>query len=66
MPGPNDKQKIVPLRQLKSDLIGSLVTVRGMVTKVTEVKPMITVACYLCDVCGFEVYQTVAIIYLMQ
>lgn len=57
--GPNDKQKMIPLRNLKSDLIGSLIMVRGMVTKVTEVKPLITVACYLCDVCGFEIYQTV-------
>lgn len=59
MPGPNDKQKLIPLRNLKSSLIGSLVTVRGIVTKITEVKPLITVACYVCDVCGFEVYQTV-------
>jgi len=36
-----------------------LVTVRGIITKTTEVKPMIVVATYTCDECGSEVSQPV-------
>lgn len=36
-----------------------MVTVKAIVVKVSDVKPMITVATYVCDACGFEIYQTV-------
>lgn len=39
--------------------IGKLVTVRGIVTRCTEVKPMMQVATYTCDQCGAETYQPV-------
>ncbi len=57
--GPGSKMKITPLRSLKADVIGALVNVRGIVTRVSEVRPIVNVACYICEVCGFEVYQTV-------
>lgn len=38
---------------------GKLVTVRGIVTRCTEVKPMMQVATYTCDQCGAETYQPV-------
>lgn len=57
--GPGAKKKIAPLRDLKADVIGGYVTVRGMVTKVSDVRPIVSVACYVCEVCGFEIYQTV-------
>jgi DNA replication licensing factor MCM7 len=57
--GPNAKTKVVPIRQLKAELIGSYVQVRGMVTKVSDVRPIVSVACYFCEICGFEVYHTV-------
>jgi len=57
--GPQAKKKILPLRSLKADLIGGYVTVRGMVTKVSDVRPIVSVACYVCEVCGFEIYQTI-------
>lgn len=47
------------MRDIKADKIGKLVTVRGIVTKATEVKPMIVVATYTCDECGSEVSQPV-------
>lgn len=34
-------------------------TVRGIVTRCTEVKPMMQVATYTCDQCGAETYQPV-------
>lgn len=40
--------------------IGKLVTVRGIVTRCTEVKPMMSVATYTCDQCGAETYQPVS------
>ncbi len=39
---------------------GKLVTVRGIVTRCTEVKPMMQVATYTCDQCGAETYQPVS------
>ena len=33
---------------------------QGIVTRVGDVKPLMEVACYTCDACGFEIYQEVA------
>ncbi|KAJ8955589.1 hypothetical protein NQ318_001419 [Aromia moschata] len=54
------RYKIVSIREVKADHIGKLVTVRGIVTRCTEVKPMMCVATYTCDQCGAETYQPVA------
>ena len=50
------------VRKVKADNIGKLVTVRGIVTRSTEVKPVMCVATYSCDQCGAESYQPVSII----
>ncbi|KAM9111321.1 DNA replication licensing factor MCM7 [Pangshura tecta] len=47
------------IQDVKADCIGKLVTVRGIVTRVTEVKPMMVVATYSCDQCGAETYQPI-------
>ncbi|XP_052005836.1 DNA replication licensing factor mcm7-A-like isoform X1 [Xyrauchen texanus] len=52
------KPKVV--RDVKADSIGQLVNVRGIVTRATEVKPMMAVATYTCDQCGAETYQPIA------
>ncbi|XP_058828306.1 DNA replication licensing factor Mcm7 [Topomyia yanbarensis] len=52
--------KAVSIREVKADSIGKLVTLRGIVTRCTEVKPMMTVATYTCDRCGAETYQPVS------
>lgn len=44
--------KAVSVREIKAEHIGSLMTVRGIVTRCTEVKPMMVVATYTCDRCG--------------
>ena len=44
---------------MKADNIGKLVVVRGIVTRCTEVKPVVEVATYTCDQCGAESYQPV-------
>lgn len=53
------RNKTVPIREVKAEHIGKLVTVRGIVTRSTEVKPMMSVATYTCDQCGAETYQPV-------
>jgi DNA replication licensing factor MCM7 len=44
------------MREVKSTNIGSLVTVKGIVTRASDVKPCMKVAVFACDACGFEVY----------
>ncbi|XP_048476043.1 DNA replication licensing factor MCM7 isoform X1 [Rhincodon typus] len=51
------KPKVI--RDVKAESIGKLVTVRGIVTRTTEVKPMMVVATYTCDQCGAETYQPI-------
>ena len=57
IPGPGSKNKTIPLRQLKANQIGSLQTIKGIVVKMTDVKPFLKVASYSCDICGYETYQ---------
>lgn len=52
-------QKPLPVRDVNASSIGKLVCVRGIVTRCTEVKPVVQVATYTCDRCGAESYQTV-------
>eukprot|EP01117_Protostelium_nocturnum_P016082 TRINITY_DN6304_c0_g1_i2.p1 TRINITY_DN6304_c0_g1~~TRINITY_DN6304_c0_g1_i2.p1 ORF type:complete len:596 (+),score=175.43 TRINITY_DN6304_c0_g1_i2:47-1834(+) len=47
------------VRNVKAEHIGRLVKVKGIVTRVVEVKPLIKVATYLCEECGQELYQEV-------
>lgn len=51
--------KPIPIRDVKAGYIGKLVTIRGVVTRATEVKPLMIVATYTCDHCGAETYQPV-------
>ncbi|KAH1005992.1 hypothetical protein HUJ04_006879 [Dendroctonus ponderosae] len=53
-------RKNQPIREVKADQLGRLVTVRGIVTRCTEVKPIMSVATYTCDQCGAETYQPIA------
>ena len=56
---PLSKDKVQSLREVKASQIGRFVTIRGIVTRVGDVLPRIVVACYLCETCGFELYQPV-------
>jgi len=53
--------KPLPLREVKAEQIGALVRVSGIVTRVSDVKPLVEVATYTCDQCGFEIYQEVGL-----
>jgi len=50
----------VSLRYIRSRSMGRLVTIRGMIVRASDVKPINTVATYTCDACGCEVYQVLA------
>ena len=52
-------QKYQSVRNVKAEQIGKLTVVRGIVTRCTEVKPIMTVATYTCDKCGAEAYQVI-------
>uniref|UniRef100_A0ACD5YJN3 Uncharacterized protein n=2 Tax=Avena sativa TaxID=4498 RepID=A0ACD5YJN3_AVESA len=47
------------LRQVKASNIGQLVKISGIVTRCSDVKPLMQVAVYTCEECGFEIYQEV-------
>ena len=47
------------VRDVKASSIGKLITVRGLVTRESTVRPQLEVATYTCDMCGAETYQLV-------
>ena len=56
---PRTKEKAQPLRNVKASAIGHLLTIKGIVTRVSEVKPNIAIATYTCQKGGTEVFQEV-------
>jgi len=56
---PNE-MKSASVRQIKARQIGKLISVKGVVIRATEVKPMLQVATYTCDRCGAETYQPIS------
>ena len=56
---PRTHSKNLRMRQISSPNIGGLVSFRGIVTQVTDVRPMMTVATYLNDEDGNEYFQEV-------
>jgi len=59
-------EKALPIREVKAAHIGKLTTVRGIVIRATEVKPMMSVATYTCDRCGGETYQPVILFFTFR
>ncbi|KAJ4838669.1 Mcm2-7 hexameric complex component [Turnera subulata] len=47
------------IREVRSSYIGQLVKISGIVTRCSDVKPLMQVAVYTCEDCGFEIYQEV-------
>ena len=52
--------KPMALRNVRAADIGHLVSVKAICTRTSDVKPLISVVTYACDVCGFEIYQNVS------
>ncbi|KAF5357988.1 hypothetical protein D9756_001475 [Leucocoprinus leucothites] len=57
---PLKKDAPLAVRDVKGSYLGRLITVRGIVTRVSEVKPLLEVNAYTCDVCGSETFQDIA------
>lgn len=57
--GSNSKVKPKAIADLTADDIGSLVVVKAIVVRASEVKPEISVATFACDICGCENYLEV-------
>ena len=47
------------VRQVGAELVGALVNVKGIITRVGEVHPLLQVGTYTCERCGYEIYQEV-------
>jgi DNA replication licensing factor MCM7 len=47
------------VRDLKAQFVGKLVSLRGVVIRAVEVKPLACVITYICDTCGAETFQPV-------
>lgn len=47
------------LRKVGAADIGHLVKIEAMVVRISDVKPLVRVATYTCDVCGYEIFQEV-------
>ncbi|KAJ5666979.1 DNA replication licensing factor MCM7 [Penicillium macrosclerotiorum] len=51
--------KALAVRNVRGEHLGSLITVRGITTRVSDVKPAVQINAYTCDRCGCEVFQPV-------
>ncbi|KAI1920747.1 DNA replication licensing factor MCM7 [Ophidiomyces ophidiicola] len=51
--------KALAVRNVKGEHLGKLITVRGITTRVSDVKPSVKINAYSCDRCGSEVFQPV-------
>lgn len=51
--------KAMAVREVKGKHLGQLITIRGIVTRVSDVKPLVQVNAYTCDQCGNEIFQEV-------
>ncbi|KAF6063856.1 MCM2/3/5 family protein [Candida albicans] len=56
---PLSNAKALSVRQTKGKFVGHFITVRGIVTRVSDVKPSALVIAYTCDKCGYEIFQEV-------
>lgn len=51
--------KALAVRQVRGEHLGHLITVRGITTRVSDVKPSVQVNAYSCDRCGHEIFQPI-------
>jgi DNA replication licensing factor MCM7 len=56
---PRSALKQLSVRDIRGSHVGKMVKIRGMVTRVSNVKPLAVVVAYSCDKCGSEIFQDV-------
>lgn len=52
--------KALAVREVRGEHLGHLITVRGIATRVSDVKPAVQVNAYSCDRCGCEIFQPIS------
>jgi len=55
----SEKIERIPLRQVKANHVGGLVSIDGIVTKAALVKPRMQIVVYVCGACKGEIFQVV-------
>lgn len=55
----DSSSKPMAVRHVRGENLGHLITVRAIVTRVSDVKPIVQVSAYTCDRCGCEIFQPV-------
>jgi DNA replication licensing factor MCM7 len=55
----NKPLKALAVREVRGEHLGHLITVRGIATRVSDVKPSAQVNAYSCDRCGCEIFQPI-------
>ncbi|KAL6250524.1 DNA replication licensing factor MCM7 [Rhinocladiella similis] len=58
-PASDKSKKTLAVRQVRGEHLGHLITVRGITTRVSDVKPSIRIQAYTCDRCGCEIFQPI-------
>lgn len=56
---PLESVKSKSVRDIKASHIGRFVTVRGVVSRVSDVKPLAVAIALSCDKCGYEIFQEI-------
>ncbi|KAI5819412.1 MCM2/3/5 family-domain-containing protein [Pyronema omphalodes] len=59
LPPSGTGNKALAVRQVRGEHLGHLITVRGIATRVSDVKPAVLVNAYTCDRCGSEIFQEI-------
>merc|ERR1719265_2798829 len=49
---PREEAKVMKLREITSNYVGSLVKLDCLVVRISQVKPKVEVVTYTCDICG--------------
>ena len=57
---PNPDSKVFPLRSIKASVVGALVSMDCLVTKVSSVQSRMEIASYNCEACGSYIWQMIA------
>ena len=52
-------QKALAVRNVRGEHLGRLIVVRGITTRVSDVKPAVRINAYSCDRCGCEIFQPI-------
>jgi len=56
---PASSMKVLPLREIKAPVVGSLVSMDCVVTRVGPVQPRMEIASYQCEVCQAHIWQVI-------